>query len=149
MWYHKGHVIDSIEQMPEGAMGFIYKITCIEDGRWYIGKKSLYSNRNVKLGKKELALLEAQKKPGKKPSKKKVTKESDWKKYYGSEATLKDLVKTMGESCFKREIIEYAFKPKQLTYLEIKHQVISDCLTDDKSFNSNILGKFFKKDLVD
>ena len=55
MWLHKGKVINSIEDMPQGTFGFIYITTHNSSGISYIGKKSLYHNVKRKLTKKELA----------------------------------------------------------------------------------------------
>ena len=76
MWLYKNKVINSIEDLPINTFGFIYKIVNKETNKFYIGKKQLMSNTNVKLGKKELAALPPQR--GKKPTKKLVTKESNW-----------------------------------------------------------------------
>ena len=57
-WYNSKEFTDAM--IPEGAYGFIYaiKITIDEQQKTYIGKKNFYSNRRVKKGKKELALME-------------------------------------------------------------------------------------------
>jgi len=45
------------ELIPEGAVGFIYKMRFTRDGKeyLYIGKKNFYSNRKKNFGKKALA----------------------------------------------------------------------------------------------
>ena len=51
---------------PEDYTGFVYKITNLTNGKFYIGKKSFFHNTNVKLGKKEEAsrlILEAKNEP--------------------------------------------------------------------------------------
>ena len=50
------------EVIPEDAAGFVYMITHIPTGRYYIGKKSLESVRNVKIGKRELERIRQQRK---------------------------------------------------------------------------------------
>ncbi len=70
-----------IEDFPENSFGFIYKITNIVTGKFYIGKKSLYHNVKKKLTKKELA---EQSGPGRKATTKRIQKESDWVTYWGS-----------------------------------------------------------------
>jgi hypothetical protein len=84
--YENGTVVeyDSIGKFPENCVGFVYKITNIQTGRFYIGRKSLYSNVRKKLTKKELAELEG---PGRKPTKKLVTSESNWMVYWGSNSS--------------------------------------------------------------
>lgn len=144
MWFYKGQVIKEIGEFPENTYGFIYKITRIEDGKFYIGRKNLYSERTKALTKKELAEHTGK---GKKPAKKKVIAESDWKDYYGSEASLKIEVKQIGKGAFKREVLHLCTHKKQMTYQELRHQILQGCLESDNCFNGNILGKFWKKDI--
>ena len=81
MWLYKNEVINSIDKMPDGTYGFIYQVTHLPSNRKYIGKKVLYFERNVKLGKKELEIIKEERKSkgigGRAPAKKKVVKESD------------------------------------------------------------------------
>lgn len=147
MWYYSGSVINNIKQCPNDAVGFTYKIQSLDTNKFYIGKKNLFFERNKPLTKKELSEELALKKPGKKKTKKLVITESDWKSYFGSQTELKNDVKNYGDAGFYREILEFAFSKKQLTYLEIKYQILQGVLETDKSYNDNILGKFFKKDL--
>lgn len=144
MWFYKGQVIKEIGEFPENTYGFIYKITRIEDGKFYIGRKNLYSERTKALTKKELSEHTGK---GKKPTKKKVIAESDWKDYYGSEASLKTEVKQIGKGAFKREVLHLCTHKKQMTYQELRHQILQGCLESDNCFNGNILGKFWKKDI--
>lgn len=144
MWLYKGQEIKELSDFPENTYGFIYKITKIEGRKFYIGRKNLYSERTKALTKKELAEHTGK---GKKPTKKKVTSESDWMEYYGSEATLKAEVKSIGKESFKREILHLCTHKKQMTYQELRHQILHGCLESENSFNGNILGKFWKKDI--
>jgi hypothetical protein len=41
---------------PEDYTGFVYKITNLTNGKFYIGKKSFFHNTNIKLGKNVLQL---------------------------------------------------------------------------------------------
>jgi len=52
--YENGRITeyDSVEKFPENCVGFVYKITNIQTGKFYIGKKSLYSNVRKRLTKK-------------------------------------------------------------------------------------------------
>ena len=45
-WTYKGLLITSIDDMPDGTYGFIYKVTHKTSGKKYIGKKVLYFERN-------------------------------------------------------------------------------------------------------
>lgn len=146
MWIYQNKVIDSLEKFPKGTYGFIYKITCLDTGQFYIGRKNLYSERTKLLTKKELVEHTGK---GKKPTKKKIITESDWKAYFSSNNILKGMVKKLGQNAFKREIIDLCYSKKETTYKEMKHQCILNVLENDKSLNDNILGKFFKKDIYD
>lgn len=139
-WVYNCRDITDISWFPEGSYGFVYKITDLTTGRWYIGKKNLYSLRNIKLGKKALAARE-----DKRSSKKKtICKESDWKAYYGSEPELLKDVQKNGPSSFVRQILCICYSKASLTYEEVRHQFLNSCLESDLCYNGNILGKFFK-----
>lgn len=145
-WIYKKDDVTSIEDMPSNVFGFVYKITHLPTNKSYIGKKFLMFTRKQKLGKKELKLLEGQK--GRPPSFKVIQKESDWKKYWSSNKLLKDLVKKEPKENFKREILHYCNSKKQLTYFEIKYQMVYQVLEKpEEFFNDNVLGKFFTRDL--
>lgn len=144
MWKYKEEVITDISQFPEDTYGFIYKITCIEDGKFYVGRKNLRSERSKALTKKELLEYTGK---GKKPTKKKVVSESDWLDYYGSNSTLKKDVKEKGKYSFKREILHLCTHKKQMTYQELRYQILSGCLESDNSYVDNIMGKFWRKDI--
>ena len=151
MWLFKEKVIESIEEMPQDTYGFIYLVTHLPSNRKYIGKKVLYFERNVKIGKRELKALKEERKAkgisGRPPSKKKVVKESDWKTYYGSQAEIKELVKNGKESDFKREILKFVNNKKHLTYFECKYLFIYEVLeNNDEYINDNILAKFYSRD---
>ena len=144
-WLYQGEEMSSIEDFPPLTFGFTYRITHVPSGKDYIGKKVLQHNRKAKLTKKDLTLYERQ--PGRKPSYKRITKESDWKTYYGSNKYLLELLKTEPKENFKREILTLASSKKLLTYEETKALFIYQVLEKpDEFFNDNILGKFFTKD---
>jgi kynurenine formamidase len=150
MWLYEGTAISGIDDIPNSEnvsyQGFVYKITNIATGKFYIGKKSFISNQKKKMTQKELADWN---KPGKRPTHKRVVKESDWFKYWGSNKTLLAEIKANGESGFKREILKLCKTKKQLTYWEIHFQCLSECLTQpERTYNDNILGKFFTRDLL-
>ena len=135
MWLYNGEKITDASQFPCEAFGFIYKVVHKLSGKEYIGRKQILSNRT-------LPPLKGTKR------KRKIQKESDWKTYYGSHPEIKQLIKEGKETDFTREIIEFAFSPKHLTYLETRylfeHRVLENA---DRYFNDNILGKFFRKDI--
>lgn len=149
-WLYEGKEITCLEDMPEGSYGFIYEVEHIPTGKKYLGKKVLYFERNVKLGKRALEELKAERKAagigGRVPQKKKVVKESDWKTYYGSQEEIKKLVRSSKPEDWTREILDFVPTKKLLTYYEIKHIFINNALEDNDFLNDNILGKFYKKD---
>ena len=146
--YENGRIIeyDSVEKFPENCVGFVYKITNIKTGKFYIGKKSLFSNVRKKLTKKELAEYSG---PGRKPTKKLVTSESNWLDYWGSNKGILQEIREEGTDNFRKEILKFCFNKKQLTYWEVHYQCVNEVLLTDKSYNDNVLAKFFRKDLVD
>jgi hypothetical protein len=122
------------ENTPEGAVGFVYKIIHTPTGKFYIGKKSLTSTRRLKPLKGKVR-------------KRVVKKASDWEKYYSSNEWIKSEVKEGRAGDFEREIIQFCFSKKSLTYWEVWWQFKLDVLSDPQSINENLMGKFFRKDL--
>jgi hypothetical protein len=133
-WLYEGNIVTE-EHVPIGAVGFVYKIIHTPTGRYYIGKKSLTSTRR-------LAPLKGQKR------KRTVTKSSDWEKYYSSNDWIKEQVKEGKAEEFGREIIQYCFSKKSLTYYEIYWQFHYNVLADDNAINENLMGKFYRRDLL-
>jgi hypothetical protein len=129
---------------PEDWVGFVYKITNKTNGKFYIGKKVFWNNRKTKLTKKEIA---EQTGPGRKPTHKVVTKESDWLTYWGSNKDLLADIQELGMDNFERKILTLCKSKKELTYWEMHYQCKEEVLLVD-AYNDNILGKFFTQDLV-
>lgn len=144
-WTKDNKEFKEIIDFPENCFGFVYIITNLKTEEYYIGRKYLFHSIKRKIGKKEKLLIEGK---GRKPSFEKQIKESDWKTYWSSSKELQEDVKIQGEFNFKKEILEFAFTKRQLSYFEVKHQFIRDVLSDPKSKNDNISGKYFKKDLA-
>lgn len=151
MWIYNGKQVKDIEDFPENTYGFIYEVTHLPTGKKYLGKKVLYFERNIKLGKRELQELKEERSQkglkGRPPKKKKVIKESDWKKYYGSQKEIRELVKKETLENFSREILDIAENKKYLTYLETKLLFTREVLEKEEYLNDNIAGKFFRKDI--
>jgi hypothetical protein len=145
MWLYNNKVVETIEDIPANTFGFIYITTHIPSGMAYIGKKSLYHNVKRKLTKKELAEQTGR---GRKSTTETIQKESDWKVYYGSEDFIKQKIKEKKQDEFKREIIHFVENKKMLTYFECKYQFMYGVLENENYLNSNILGKFYKKDFA-
>jgi hypothetical protein len=145
MWLYNNEVVETIEDIPANTFGFIYITTHTPSGMAYIGKKSLYHNVKRKLTKKELAEQTGR---GRKSTTETIQKESDWKTYYGSEDFIKQRIKEKKQDEFKREIIHFVENKKMLTYFECKYQFMYGVLENENYLNSNILGKFYKKDFA-
>jgi hypothetical protein len=146
-WLYKNEIINTIEDVPSPIpFGFIYIVTHIPSGKKYLGKKSFYHTLNKKLGKKELLIQPITR--GRTKTTKQVIKESDWKTYYGSEEYIKQKIKEGKQDEFTREIIHLVPSKKLLTYFECKYQFMYSVLENTDWINSNILGKFYKKDFV-
>jgi hypothetical protein len=145
-WLYNNEEITDISQFPLGTFGFIYEVSTSE-GKKYIGKKALYHNKKTKLKKSELAEQSGR---GRRALHKIVSKESDWKTYYGSNKHLKNQI-TEGEVTLKnlgKQVIEIGFNKKHLTYLETKYLFQFGVLENPEIYyNDSILGKFFTKDL--
>jgi len=132
---------------PEDYIGFVYKITNLTDSKFYVGKKYFWYNKKKKLTKKQLAELPST--PGRKPTHEIIRVESDWKTYWGSSKELLESVKILGDNHFECMILMPCKTKKQLTYYEMHYQCKYECLIPGtNSYNDNILGKFFTKDLV-
>ena len=122
-WYHNEEIYDP-EAAPEDFVGFVYRITNLSNGMMYIGKKLLWSRRRV-----------AQKG---KTRKKIVVKESDWRKYYGSNKALQEEVQKNGEDKYKREILRFCKTKGECSYYEAKFQFEFDVLLRDDYYNEFI-----------
>ena len=131
-WLYKGTAFTSDD--IDGQFGFVYRITNIQTGKQYIGRKYFIQKRKPKGGKR------------------KVTSESDWKKYYGSCPELKEDIKKFGKNIFKREILSLHTSVGRTNFEETRqlflHNVLTEKLTDDTPayYNSNILGRYYRKD---
>ena len=85
-------------------------------------------------------------------AKRRVTSESDWKRYFGSSEELKQDIKCIGRDSFRREILSLHTTLGQVNYEETKqlflHNVLTEALDDGtpKYYNSNILGRYMRKD---
>ncbi len=131
-WLYEGEpfITDNIGDQ----FGFVYRITNLQSGRKYIGRKYFWSKRKPRGGKRR------------------VTSESDWKRYYGSSDELKADRKLLGNSEFKREILSTHLTKGKVNYEETKqlfiHNVLQETLNDGTPayYNSNILGRYYRKD---
>jgi|TARA_B100001741_G_scaffold3101_1_gene2540 hypothetical protein len=134
-WRYMGTVFD--RDLIRDNYGFVYIITNLSNERQYIGRKYFWQKRKPKGGKRR------------------VTSESDWKKYYGSCPELKDDIKEYGKDSFSRVILSLHTTPGRVNYEETRqlflHDVLTKALTDGTPafYNSNILGRYYRKDYFD
>ena len=133
-WTYQGSTFSSDD--INSFFGFVYRITNLQTGKQYIGRKYFVQKRKPRTG----------------TSKRRVTSESDWKKYYGSSPELKADVKQFGRENFKREILSLHETLGKVNYEETKqlflNNVLQETLEDGspKFYNSNILGRYYRKD---
>ena len=131
-WYYKGTAFTSDD--IGDFFGYVYLITNKTTGKKYIGRKYFMQKRKPKGGKRR------------------VTSESDWKKYYGSSPELKADISRYGKDNFSREILSLHETLGKVNYEETKQLFLNDVLMeslDDGTpmyYNSNILGRYMKKD---
>jgi len=137
-WSYEGEIV---EELPQDCEAFVYLITNLTDSKKYVGKK--------------LAKFKTTKKPLKgRKNKRRGTKESDWKTYWGSSENLISDIKTLGEDKFTREILYYCPSRGVASYLEAQEQFERKVLETDEYYNgiinvriggSNILKESLKK----
>lgn len=114
--------------------GFVYCITNLTNGKKYIGRKYFWQHRKPR-GKNR-----------------RVKSESNWKAYYGSSDELNDERKRIGNSSFRREILSLHKTQGKVNYEETRQLFINNVLTeslgdgDPAFYNSNILGRYYRKD---
>lgn len=137
-WIYQGKEFDN-KQIPDGAVGFVYIMSAIIDGKsvLYVGKKNFFANVKRPLGKKALAMS-----TDKRLKKYKRELKPDFMKYYSSNKILKDAHKAGVP--IKREILRICYSQMELTYQETKHQFIYEVLEKEEFLNGNILGRFYK-----
>ena len=133
-WTYQGTTFTSDD--INDFFGYVYCITNLQTGRKYIGRKYFVQKRKPRSGK----------------GKRRVTSESDWKKYYGSSDELKGDLKKFGKGIFKREILSLHKTKGTVNFEETKQLFLNNVLTealDDGTpayYNSNILGRYMRKD---
>ena len=127
-WLYEGEPFTSDDIGDQ--FGFVYRITNIKTGKQYIGRKYFWSKRKPRGGKRR------------------VTSESDWKKYYGSSDELKADRGVLGNELFKREILSVQPTKGKVNFEETRqlflNRVLQESLEDGTPayYNSNILGRY-------
>jgi len=121
-WTYQG---EKVEKIPEGVEAFVYLITNTTNNMKYVGKK--------------LAKFKTTRPPLKgKKNKRRGTKESDWKDYWGSSEHLQQDVQEHGEDKFTREILHYCPSRGIASYLEAREQFERRVLERDDYYNGII-----------
>ena len=135
---YKGEVFND-SKIPEGAIGFIYEMESIIDGKAvrYIGKKNFYSTTKKKLGVKALANME-----DKRARKYTIQVKANYQNYFSSNKVLQDAHKNGVP--IKRFMVRICFSKTELTYHETKYQFVREVLEKEEYLNANILGRFYK-----
>ena len=137
-WLYKGEVFND-SKIPEGAVGFIYEMEAIIDGKVvrYIGKKNFYSTTKKKFGKRAVANME-----DKRAKKYTIQVKPNYQNYYSSNKVLQDAHKN--GIPIKRFMVRICFSKTELTYHETKYQFVREVLEKEEYLNANILGRFYK-----
>ena len=151
-------------ETPDDMYGFIYKIL-YTDGTAYIGMKSFYSYITLPALKTGIPRPDSKQKQKRHPltpdemldrtatqvrsnvKSKLVTydivrKLSKWQKYTGSSKL------TAGKTIASKEILMMSESKRYLTYLEVSALFHFEVLESDTYLNENILGKFYRDNLV-
>ena len=131
-WLYKNK---TVEEIPEGYIGFVYIITNTTNNRRYIGKK--------------LTQFKRSKKPLKgRTNKRRYTVESDWKDYYGSSDELTADVELLGKDKFKREIMFWCSSKSELSYIEAREQFTHKVLESREWYNGHIRVRVHQKGIL-
>jgi hypothetical protein len=137
-WKYNGVQFTEL-MIPEGAVGFIYMMTAVIDGKSvaYVGKKNFFAKIKRPLGKKALAMS-----TDKRLKKYSQVIKPDYEKYFSSNKVLKDAHKA--NVLINRVILRICYSQMELTYQEVKHQFQYEVLEKEEFLNGNILGRFYK-----
>lgn len=131
-WTFKGSPF--VSEDIDGMYGFVYRITNLQSGKQYIGRKYFWQHRKPR-GKSR-----------------RVKSESNWKKYYGSSDELNEERSKIGNDSFRREILSVHPTAGRVNFEETRqlflHNVLTEALDDGTPayYNSNILGRYYRKD---
>jgi len=115
---NSGRLVKFDENITNDYLGMVYKITRVDTGKSYIGKK-IFWNR-VKL------------KPLKGFKRKRLTlKQSNWKTYTGSCDALNEDISKFGIQSFKFEVLHLCKSKFDLSYVELVEQINNKVLFSD------------------
>jgi hypothetical protein len=127
-WTFQGNTVD---ELPEDCVGFVYMITNIISGRKYIGKKlAKFSKTTLKTVKLKNGTKKKKKIRGK--------IDSDWRTYYGSSPELTKDVVALGAENFSREILFICKSKAECSYIEAREQFTHKVLESKDWYNGHI-----------
>ena len=121
-WLYQGKLV---KELPKDCEAFVYLITNTTNGMMYVGKKLAKFKTTTKALK------------GRK-NKRRGTKESDWRTYWGSSEKLIADIEKLGGDKFTREILFYCPSRGVASYLEAKEQFERKVLEVDDYYNGII-----------
>ena len=128
MWTMLGQPLQDT-YIPEKAIGFIYLITQISTGHFYIGRKLLTKSASKMVNGK----------------KKKIRKESDWKDYWSSSPKIQAWIEGAGGTAdFTKEILTFCHSKGSLIYTEELALYSVGALESDKWINNNIRSRIYR-----
>mgnify|MGYP000424332649 FL=1 len=133
-WIYEDNIFDPDEEFLEPYQGFVYLITEVDTGKKYIGKKFFWKPKTLPVTKTRKRKV-------------KTRVQSDWKKYYGSNQELKQIIKEQGGDNYRREIIKLCKTKGDCSYYEMKYQLQYDVLLREDFYNEFIGGKIHSKHL--
>lgn len=160
-WIYEGKEIISLKDLPDDKkeyFGFIYCIVLNFKGKSYeyYGKKNFFSVRTKRASKK--LIKEKGKSFFKRKKQKKgknagewyyyemVRKEMDWQNYNSSSKEVLNMIRD--GAIYTKYIVELVKEESMMVYKEAKHQFCNGVLEEDRFLNDNILGRFYKGNIL-
>lgn len=128
MWNFNNKILED-KDIPIDSLGFLYKITHVPTGKWYIGRK-MTSKAATKVvnGKK-----------------KKIRKENDWRDYWSSSKIILAMIEDEGTKDFRRDILIFVTTKAAMTLGEEYLLHVTGSLFDPLCLNENIRARIFRK----
>ena len=139
-WIYQRSVFDG--SLIGDHYGLVYCITNTVTKKKYIGRKYFWQKRKPR-------------NKGDSSVRRRVTSESNWRNYWGSCPELKEDIRRYGNGQFTRQILSLHSTLGKTNFEETRqlfvHNVLTESLTDGSPayYNSNILGRYYRKDYFD
>lgn len=127
-WCYNG---DTLLEIPDKIIGFVYCITNKLSGKKYIGKKNFFTTKIRSIKKQKY----------------RERVQSDFITYYGSNDALNEDVTKHGPDNFHREILLLCDTAGSMSYFEAKYQMFYDVIGSDLWYNSWISVRITEKHL--